>query len=122
MRFLVEPRVDIRKGLPAGYQQEGVLGSRLRGLHGLVRILLTSKYPPILILSHRIAKLPNIAGRIYRNIYGQGKVPAIDATKDYSWNLANVLGFAEKSDFVELLRLYITIHRFVNSLDLSLLF
>ncbi|KAK7686140.1 citrate (Si)-synthase [Cerrena zonata] len=57
-----------------------------------------------------IAKLPNIAGRIYRNVYGQGKVPAIDATKDYSWNLANVLGFAEKSDFVELLRLYITIH------------
>ncbi|CAL1715744.1 unnamed protein product [Somion occarium] len=57
-----------------------------------------------------IAKLPNIAGRIYRNVYGQGKVPAIDPTKDYSWNMANLLGFAEKNDFVELLRLYITIH------------
>ncbi|RPD60971.1 citrate synthase [Lentinus tigrinus ALCF2SS1-7] len=57
-----------------------------------------------------IAKLPNIAGRIYRNVYGGGKLPAIDADKDYSYNLANLLGFADKSDFVELMRLYITIH------------
>ncbi|KAI0714390.1 citrate synthase [Cerioporus squamosus] len=57
-----------------------------------------------------IAKLPNIAGRIYRNIYGGGKLPAIDAEKDYSYNLANLLGFADKPDFVELMRLYITIH------------
>ena len=61
----------------------------------------------------RIAKLPNIAGRIYRNVYGKGKLPAINPDKDYSWNLANILGFAEKEEFVELLRLYITIHRFV---------
>ncbi|KAI0782281.1 citrate synthase [Abortiporus biennis] len=57
-----------------------------------------------------IAKLPNIAGRIYRNVYGQGKLPAIDAEKDYSWNLANLLGFGENEAFVELMRLYITIH------------
>ncbi|KAI0926385.1 citrate (Si)-synthase [Taiwanofungus camphoratus] len=57
-----------------------------------------------------IAKLPNIAGRIYRNVYGNGKLPAIDADKDYSWNLAHLLGFSEKAEFVELLRLYITIH------------
>ncbi|KAH8117749.1 citrate synthase [Phellopilus nigrolimitatus] len=57
-----------------------------------------------------IAKLPNIAGRIYRNVYGKGKVPAIDATKDYSWNLAHLLGFSENEAFVDLLRLYITIH------------
>ncbi|KAI0077249.1 citrate synthase [Panus rudis PR-1116 ss-1] len=57
-----------------------------------------------------IAKLPNIAGRIYRNVYGGGKLPAIDPSKDYSWNLANLLGFAESNEFVELLRLYITIH------------
>ncbi len=57
-----------------------------------------------------IAKLPNIAGRIYRNVYGGGKLPAIDADKDYSYNLANLLGFADKPDFVELMRLYITIH------------
>ncbi|KAF8322557.1 citrate synthase [Clavulina sp. PMI_390] len=57
-----------------------------------------------------IAKLPNIAGRIYRNLYGKGKLPAIDATKDYSWNLSNLLGFGDNEAFVELMRLYITIH------------
>ncbi|KAI0688089.1 citrate synthase [Cytidiella melzeri] len=57
-----------------------------------------------------IAKLPNIAGRIYRNVYGQGKLPPIDASKDYSWNLASLLGFGENAAFVDLLRLYITIH------------
>jgi citrate synthase len=58
-----------------------------------------------------IAKLPNIAGRIYRNVYGQGKLPAIDASKDYSHNLATLLGFGDNEAFVELMRLYITIHR-----------
>lgn len=59
-----------------------------------------------------IAKLPNIAGRIYRNTYGRGKLPAIDPSKDYSWNLAHLLGFSDKPGFVELMRLYITIHRY----------
>ncbi|KAI0749886.1 citrate synthase [Daedaleopsis nitida] len=57
-----------------------------------------------------IAKLPNIAGRIFRNVYGGGKLPAVDHEKDYSYNLANLLGYADKPDFVELMRLYITIH------------
>jgi len=57
-----------------------------------------------------IAKLPNIAGRIYRNVFGDGKLPAIDPHKDYSHNLATLLGFGENEAFVELLRLYITIH------------
>ncbi|KAI0723668.1 citrate synthase [Fomitopsis betulina] len=57
-----------------------------------------------------IAKLPNIAGRIYRNTYGRGKLPAIDPSKDYSWNLSHLLGFSDKPAFVELMRLYITIH------------
>ncbi|PFH46816.1 hypothetical protein AMATHDRAFT_7388 [Amanita thiersii Skay4041] len=57
-----------------------------------------------------IAKLPNIAGRIYRNVFGQGKLPAIDLEKDYSWNLATLLGFGDNPGFVELLRLYLTIH------------
>jgi len=57
-----------------------------------------------------IAKLPNIAGRIYRNLYGKGKLPAIDVTKDYSYNLSNLLGFGDNEAFVELMRLYITIH------------
>jgi citrate synthase len=57
-----------------------------------------------------IAKLPNIAGRIFRNVYGDGKMPAIDANKDYSANLATLLGFGDNEQFVELMRLYITIH------------
>jgi len=57
-----------------------------------------------------IAKLPNIAGRIYRNTYGTGKLPAVDTSKDYSQNLANLLGFGDNAQFVELMRLYITIH------------
>ncbi|KAF9024940.1 hypothetical protein BDZ89DRAFT_1092730 [Hymenopellis radicata] len=58
-----------------------------------------------------IAKLPNIAGRIYRNVFAkEGKLPAIDASKDYSANLANLLGFGDNEAFTELLRLYITIH------------
>ena len=57
-----------------------------------------------------IAKLPNIAGRIFRNVYGDGKLPAIDQNKDYSANLATLLGFGDNKEFVELMRLYITIH------------
>jgi citrate synthase len=57
-----------------------------------------------------IAKLPNVSGRIYRNIYKDGKLPAIEQGKDYSYNLAKLLGFADKKDFVELMRLYLTIH------------
>lgn len=59
-----------------------------------------------------IAKLPNVAGRIYRNVFGQGKLPATDPSKDYSHNLAILLGFGDNAAFVELLRLYITIHRY----------
>ena len=58
--------------------------------------------------------MPNIAGRIFRNVYGKGKLPAIDANKDYSWNLATLLGYGENPAFVELLRLYITIHRYAS--------
>ncbi|CCJ30483.1 unnamed protein product [Pneumocystis jirovecii] len=57
-----------------------------------------------------IAKLPNIAGRIYRNIYKDGKVASICKSKDYSWNLSNILGFSDNEEFNELLRLYLTIH------------
>ncbi|KAF1810046.1 mitochondrial citrate synthase-like protein precursor [Eremomyces bilateralis CBS 781.70] len=57
-----------------------------------------------------IAKLPTIAARIYRNVYHDGKVAETQKDKDYSYNLANQLGFAENGDFVELMRLYLTIH------------
>jgi len=57
-----------------------------------------------------IAKLPTIAARIYRNVFKDGKVPAIQKDKDYGYNLSNQLGFADNKDFVELMRLYLTIH------------
>ncbi|KAI7161811.1 Citrate synthase [Hortaea werneckii] len=57
-----------------------------------------------------IAKLPTIAARIYRNVFKDGKVAATQKDKDYSWNLANQLGFSDNKDFVELMRLYLTIH------------
>jgi citrate synthase len=44
-------------------------------------------------------------------VYGNGKVPSISAEKDYSHNLATLLGFGDNEAFVELMRLYITIHR-----------
>jgi citrate synthase len=57
-----------------------------------------------------IGKLPNIAARIYRNVYKDGKVAPTDTAQDYGYNLANKLGFANNKDFVELMRLYLTIH------------
>ena len=57
-----------------------------------------------------IAKLPTIAARIYQNVFKGGKVAAIQKDKDYSFNFANQLGFGDNADFIELLRLYLTIH------------
>lgn len=57
-----------------------------------------------------LAKLPAIAARIYRNVFKDGKLGQIDPTADYSKNFANLLGFGENKEFVELLRLYLTIH------------
>jgi len=57
-----------------------------------------------------IAKLPTIAAIIYRNLYRDGTaVGAIDSKKDWSWNFATMLGYDNKQ-FIELLRLYLTIH------------
>ncbi|KAJ1921549.1 citrate (Si)-synthase [Mycoemilia scoparia] len=57
-----------------------------------------------------LAKLPLIAARIYRNVFKDGKLPAIDNSADYSQNFATLLGFGENTKFVELLRLYLVIH------------
>ncbi len=57
-----------------------------------------------------IAKLPTIAARIYRNVFKDGKVAPVQKDKDYAYNFANQLGFSENKDFVELMRLYLTIH------------
>jgi len=57
-----------------------------------------------------LAKLPVIAARIFQNVYGNGKVAAIDADKDWSANFATMLGYGDNESFVELMRLYMTIH------------
>ena len=57
-----------------------------------------------------IAKLPTIAARIYQNVFKGGKVAPVQKDKDYSFNFANQLGFGDNKAFVELMRLYLTIH------------
>ena len=60
-----------------------------------------------------IAKLPTVAAIIYRNLYRDGtSVGTIDPAKDWSWNFAEMLSY-ESTQFVELMRLYLTIHRCV---------
>ena len=57
-----------------------------------------------------IAKLPTIAAIIYRNLYRDGtSVGAIDPSKDWAANFVSMLGY-EDPQFVELMRLYLTIH------------
>ncbi|KAJ8737565.1 hypothetical protein PYW08_000160 [Mythimna loreyi] len=57
-----------------------------------------------------IAKLPVIAATVFRNTYRDGKgVGAIDENKDISANYCSMLGF-DNPEFVELMRLYLTIH------------
>lgn len=63
-----------------------------------------------------IAKLPTVAAIIYRNLYRDGSTPcAIDTAKDWSWNFTSMLGY-EDPEFVELMRLYLTIHRLASAL------
>lgn len=58
-----------------------------------------------------IAKLTTVAAIIYRNLYRDGtSVGTIDHSKDWSWNFAEMLSY-ENAEFVELMRLYLTIHR-----------
>lgn len=57
-----------------------------------------------------IAKLPTISARIYQNVFKGGKVAPVQKDKDYSFNFANQLGYGDNEQFVELMRLYLTIH------------
>ena len=58
-----------------------------------------------------IAKLPVVASRIYRNVYKDGKMlTTFDKNMDWSYNFAAMLGFDKNEQFVELMRLYMTIH------------
>ncbi len=60
-----------------------------------------------------IARLPTMASIIYRNLYRDGtSVGAIDPDKDWSANFASMLGY-EDPKFTELMRLYLTIHRYI---------
>jgi citrate synthase len=57
-----------------------------------------------------IAKLPVIAATIYRNTYRDGKgLGAIDPKLDWSANFTKMLGY-DNEEFIELMRLYLTIH------------
>lgn len=57
-----------------------------------------------------IAKLPTIAAIIYKNVYRNGEsVAPIDGDKDWSANFCKMLGYND-TQFVELMRLYLTIH------------
>ena len=46
-----------------------------------------------------LAKLPVVAARIYQNVYGNGKVAAIDPSKDWSANFATMLGYGDNASF-----------------------
>jgi hypothetical protein len=57
------------------------------------------------------AKVWPIAARIYRNVYQDGAAaPAVDKSKDLSWNFANQIGLGHKEGFIELIRLYNALH------------
>jgi len=59
-----------------------------------------------------IAKLPPLAATIYRNAYKDGSsIGSIKSDRDWSQNFCSMLGF-EDAQFIELMRLYLTIHRY----------
>jgi len=55
-----------------------------------------------------IAKLPQIAGLIYRCSFHDGKCHDYDASRDYGSNMATMMGKA--GQFEDLMRLYLVIH------------
>ncbi|GMC24899.1 unnamed protein product [Saccharomyces cerevisiae] len=56
-----------------------------------------------------LGKLPVIAAKIYRNVFKDGKMGEVDPNADYAKNLVNLIG-SKDEDFVDLMRLYLTIH------------
>lgn len=60
-----------------------------------------------------IAKLPKIVAHIHNNVHRNrncGVVTEAEADKDFPYNFAKSLGYAETKDFVEWMRLYLTNH------------
>ncbi|EKX44490.1 hypothetical protein GUITHDRAFT_87417 [Guillardia theta CCMP2712] len=56
-----------------------------------------------------IARLPRIAALIYRNVFKDGKITPMENKSDMSANFCKMLGFSD-ANFIELMRLYLTIH------------
>jgi len=56
-----------------------------------------------------IARLPEVAARIYRHKFHDSKYIAANPKLDWGANFAHMLGY-ESPEFAELLRLYLTIH------------
>mmetsp|Transcript_8009 Transcript_8009/g.24077 ORF Transcript_8009/g.24077 Transcript_8009/m.24077 type:complete len:470 (+) Transcript_8009:57-1466(+) len=56
-----------------------------------------------------IARLPRIAALIYRNVFRNGDITKMENSSDMSENFAKMLGFNDPQ-FIELMRLYLTIH------------
>jgi len=56
-----------------------------------------------------MARLPSVAGLIYRNVFHDGVVPAWDPSLDYAQNYARMLGWND-AGFDDLMRLYLVIH------------
>lgn len=56
-----------------------------------------------------MARLPRVAGLIYRNVFHDGVCPEWDASLDYSQNYARMLGWNDAT-FDDLMRLYLVIH------------
>jgi len=56
-----------------------------------------------------LAKLPVIAAMIYRNLYRDNRLPPIKTGLDWGANLSHMLGYDDPK-FVELMRLYLSIH------------
>ncbi|XWS35470.1 hypothetical protein CRYUN_Cryun20dG0000200 [Craigia yunnanensis] len=56
-----------------------------------------------------IARVPLVASYVYRRIYKDGKIIAMDDSLDYGGNFSHMLGF-NSPQMQELMRLYVTIH------------
>jgi citrate synthase len=57
-----------------------------------------------------IARLPRIAAYIYRRKYKGGNHIHPNGLLDWAGNFAHMLGYSDSKDFMELMRLYTTIH------------
>jgi len=57
-----------------------------------------------------IAKLPAVAARIYKNVFGKGVSQDINPKRDLIGNYSDMIGYGDNEGLVDYLRLYIAIH------------